>query len=145
MIACANYADTVVETNYSNNCTAAAMQVAGADLIESSFSVLTTAPVSGGSVSVSDTATDQGLGIAGTSTTGFYLSTTTSPTAGTLLKTRTVSSLASGASSGPVTTNITLPTIHGTYYMIACADYNDTVVETSYSNNCTASAPMQVP
>jgi len=145
LIACANYADTVVETNYGNNCTAAAVQVAGADLIESSFSVLTTAPVSGGSVSVSDTATDQGLGLAGTSTTGFYLSTTTSPTAGTLLKTRIVPSLASGASSGPVTTTITLPTIHGTYYMIACANYADTDVETSYSNNCTASAPMQVP
>ena len=111
------------------------------DLTEINFSVLTTAPVSGGSVSVSDTATNQGLGIAGTSTTGFYLSTTTSPTAGTLLKTRTVSSLASGASNGPVTTAITLPTnLSGTYYLIACANYANTVVETNYSNNCTAVA-----
>ncbi len=42
------------------------------DLTEISFSVLTTTPVSGGSVSVSDTVTNQGLGIAGASTTGFY-------------------------------------------------------------------------
>jgi hypothetical protein len=120
------------------------MQVAGADLIESSFSVLTTTPVSGGSVSVSDTATNQGLGIAGSSTTGFYLSTD-GKTLGTLLKTRAIGTLAGGASSGPVTTTITLPTIHGTYYMVACANYNDSVVETNYSNNCTPSAPMQIP
>jgi kumamolisin len=145
MIACANYNNSVVETSYSNNCTASApMQVAGTDLIESSFSVLTTAPISGGSLSVSDTATNQGLGFAGTSQTGFYLSTD-GKTLGTLLKTRTVSTLAAGASSGPITTTITLPTnLNGTYYMIACANYNNSVVETSYSNNCTASAPMQV-
>ncbi len=70
LIACADYSDAVVETTFSNNCTAVAMQVAGADLAESSFSVLTTAPVSGGSVSVSDTATDQGLGIIGSSNSG---------------------------------------------------------------------------
>jgi len=145
MIACANYSNAVVETNYSNNCTAAAMQVAGADLIESSFSVLTTAPVSGGILSVSDTATNQGFGIAGTSITGFYLSSD-GKTLSTLLKTRTVNTLAAGASNGPVTTTITLPTnLSGTYYMIACANYNYAygVVETNYSNNCTAAA-MQV-
>jgi hypothetical protein len=145
LIACANYSNAVVETNSTNNCTAASMQVAGADLIESSFSVLTTAPVSGGSISVSDTATNQGLGLAGTSTTGFYFSTN-GTTLGTLLKTRTVAALASGASNGPVTTTITLPmNLNGTYYMIACTNYNNAVVETTYTNNCTASAPMQVP
>jgi hypothetical protein len=145
MIACANYSNAVVETNSSNNCTAAAMQVAGADLIESNFSVLTTAPGSGGSVSVSDTITNQGLGIAGSSSTGFYLSTD-GKTLGTLLKTRTVNTLAAGSSNGPVTTTITLPTnLHGTYYMIACANYSNAVVETNYGNNRTASAPMQLP
>ncbi len=145
MIACANYSDSMMETNYTNNCKAsAAFQVIGTDLIESSFSVLTTAPGSGGKLSVSDTVTNQGSGTASTSTTGFYWSTD-GKTLGTFLATRVVGSLAAGASNGPVTTTITLPTnLNGTYYMIACANYNDSLLETNYANNCTASAPIQV-
>ncbi len=145
MIACANYSDSMMETNYTNNCKAsAAFQVIGTDLIESSFSVLTTAPGSGGKLSVSDTVTNQGSGTASTSTTGYYWSTD-GKTLGTFLATRVVGSLAAGASNGPVTTSITLPTnLNGTYYMIACANYNDSLLETNYANNCTASAPIQV-
>jgi hypothetical protein len=63
-----------------------------------------------------------------------------------LLKTRTVNTLAAGTSNGPVTTTITLPTMHGTYYMIACTNYNNAVVETTNTNNCTASSnAMLVP
>ena len=46
-----------------------------ADLTVSSIRILTASPFSGGTLSVSDTITNQGLGAAGSSSTGFYLST----------------------------------------------------------------------
>jgi hypothetical protein len=53
-----------------------------------------------------------------------------------------LNALAAGASSGPIPTTFTLPTnLNGTYYMITCANYNNAVVETNSSDNCTASAP----
>ena len=62
-----------------------------------------------------------------------------------MLTYRQVSALASGQSSGPVTTTLTLPSnISGTYYVIACANYAGTVVESNTTNNCTASAPFTV-
>ena len=110
------------------------------DLVESAVSVLTSAPISGGSLPVSDTALNQGAGNAGASTTGFYLSTDG------VTKERTSAiatwvALSVGASSGPVTTTLTLPTsLNGTYYVIACANYNGRIVESNTTNNCTASA-----
>ena len=65
----------IVESNTANNCTASPRSGGGADLVESAVSVLTSAPISGGSLQVSDTVLNQGGGNAGASTTGFYLST----------------------------------------------------------------------
>ncbi len=143
VIACADYNNAVTESN-TNNCTASApFTVAGAALVESSVSVLTSAPISGGSLQVSDTVLNQGGGVAGASDTGFYLSTN-GTTKGTYLTYRSVPALGAGTSSGPVSTTLTLPTnLTGTYYVIACADYNNAVTE-SNTNNCTASAPFTV-
>ena len=142
VIACANYSSTVVESNTANNCTASAsFTVAAADLVESSVSVLTTTPVAGGSLQVSDTTTNQGVGNAVPSTTGFYLSTNGTTKGAVLSPYRQVPALASAQSSGPVTTTLTLPSnISGTYYIIACANYAGTVTESNTANNCTASA-----
>ncbi len=116
----------------------------GPDLILSSFSVLTANPVSGGNLSVSSNVANQGNVSAGSSVTGFYLSTD-GKTLGAVLGTNLVNSLAAGANSGAVTTTFTLPlNLNGAYYPIACANYNDAVVETTYSDNCTVLSPMQV-
>ncbi len=131
------------DTNFAGSSSAGVSQVVlvagGADLIESSVSVLTTAPISGGSLVVSDTVTNQGSANAGASTTGFYLSTN-GTSKGTILGTRSVPALASGNSSGPVSTTLTLPlNLYGNYYLMACANYNNAVVETNTANNCTSS------
>ena len=151
LMACANYGNGVVESNTANNCAASApVTVAGADLVESAVSVLSSVPTSGGTIQVSDTATNQGLGAAASSITGFYLSTN-GTTKGSYLGYRQVSALSPGGSTGPVTTTVTLPAITGTYYLMACANYGSEVLETNTANNCAATlltkgtvAPLQL-
>ena len=147
VMACANYNNAVTESNTANNCTAAQISVAGADLVESSVSILTTSPTLGSSLQVSDTVLNQGAGKAGASYTGFYLSTN-GTIKGTYLGYRSIGTLSAGASSGPVTTTLTLPTSTsgGTYYVIACANYTGTLVESNAINDCTTSSnTMLVP
>ena len=144
VIACANYNGGMVESNTANDCTpTAAFAVAGADLVESSVSLLTTAPQSGGSVQVSDTVLNQGGGNAAASTTGFYLSTN-GTTKTTYLGYRYVGGLGANATSA-ATTTLTLPAnLAGTYYVIACANYNNGIVESNTANNCTASLAFAI-
>jgi MBG domain-containing protein/Big-like domain-containing protein/VCBS repeat protein/CARDB protein len=142
VIACTNYNYGITESNTANNCTASAsFPLAGADLIENAVSVLTSTPVSGGSLQVSDTAVDQGAGNAGASLTGFYLSVN-GTAKNYYIGNRSVGTLtAAGGSTGAVTTTLTLPiNLNGTYYLIACANYNNGLVESNTANNCTASA-----
>ena len=96
---------------------------------------------------VSDTMLNQGSGIAGSSLTGFYRSTN-GTTKGTYLGYRSIGTVNAAGTSGPVTTTLTLPasTSAGTYYVIACANYNNGLVESNTANNCKASAnTMLVP
>jgi hypothetical protein len=141
VLVCANGSNSpIVETNTANNCMAsAAFAVAGADLIESSVTGPTTG-VAGGTISVSDTTTNQGGGATSASYTMFYVSTD-GKTKGSMLTYRSVAALAAGASSS-ATSSMTLPTnITGTNYVLVCANgSNSSVVETNYANNCTASA-----
>jgi len=144
VIACADDTNAITETNETNNCTTSnAFQIAAADLIESTVS----APVSGGSggvITVTDTTSNQGGGNANSSWTRFYLSTN-GTTKSTMLGSRSVPALATGVNSGPVNTNLTLPlNLSGTYYIIACADDTNAVVESYENNNCTASGPIAV-
>jgi hypothetical protein len=94
---------------------------------------------------VSDTASNVGLGTAPGSQTGFYISVD-GQTKGTFLGARFVNGLGAAAVSGPVTTTMTIPaTVKGTYYLLACADYNNVVAESNETNNCSASSvTMQV-
>jgi hypothetical protein len=145
VLVCANGGNSpIIETNYANDCTAsAAFSVAGDDLIESSVSGPTTG-VGGGNISVTDTTTNQGVGAASASYTMFYLSSD-GKTKGAMLNYRSVAALAAGASSS-ATTSMTLPAnITGTYYVLVCANNsNSPIVETNYSNDCTASAAFTV-
>jgi subtilase family serine protease len=123
-----------LETNEANN-TRIAPVVVGPDLAVTAF----TAPASaapGGLLSVSDTTKNQGGGTAAASTTRFFLSTNTVLDAADLpLGDRPSPLLAPGASS-PQTTSLTLPDLPGgAYYLIARADADAVVAETSETNN----------
>ena len=141
---CANYNNQIVESNTANNCiVSSVVPVAGADFIESPVSgPLSAAP--GSAIQVADTVVNQGGGNAGASTTGFYLSSN-GTVKNTLLGTRSVPALVSGSSSGPVNTTLTLPgNLNGNYYIMACANYNNQIVESNTANNCTAAGPIAV-
>jgi subtilase family serine protease len=129
----------VLETSETNNTNYKSITVLTPmpDLIVSAL----TAPSTGGAgqaINVSDTTKNQGSGDTGASTTTFYLSTNFTYEAGdTYLGQRVVSPLASGASDGPAITPLTIPsgTPGGSYYIIAKADGNGVIPETSETNN----------
>ncbi len=145
ILGCADYGSQVVESNEANNCIATgAMTLGPADLVETAITVLTGTPVAGGSLQVSDTVKNQGVGNAGSSISGFYLSID-GTTKGTLLGSNSVAALNASGSVGPTTTTVTLPTnLNGSYYVIACADISGQIAEASETNNCTTSGRISV-
>ncbi|MBI5194214.1 MAG: DUF1566 domain-containing protein [Nitrospirae bacterium] len=125
----------VAESNENNNKRNRIIKV-GPDLI---IPVLT-APLNAGAgktISVGDTTKNIGGCTAGASTTKFYLSADTILDSGdTLLGSRAVPSITSGAiSSG--TTSVTIPagTATGKYFIIAWSDADSVVAETYEGNN----------
>jgi subtilase family serine protease len=137
-IAKADADGAVGETQEGNNTSLTTIQV-GPDLAIALF----TAPFTtgaGATISVSDTTKNQGGGMAGASTTRFYLSTNTILDASdVLLGSRAVPALAVGATSS-ATTSLTIPAGTGTgnYYLIAQVDGNGAVPETQEANNTNA-------
>jgi subtilase family serine protease len=99
-----------------------------------------TAPATAGagqSLSVTDTAKNQGAGLAPASTTSFYLSANTSVDASdVVLGSRSVPELVQNATH-VVTTAFAIPvgTATGSYYVIARADAGSLVPETNENNN----------
>jgi subtilase family serine protease len=90
---------------------------------------------------------NQGAGIAAASTTRFYLSTNTSLDGGdgALMPSRAVPQLADGASSsGSTSVNIPSNTAPGLYYVIAQADSDGVVAESSETNNVAVIRSIQV-
>jgi hypothetical protein len=145
IVACANSGSSFAETNKTNNCSGSlAMTIASADLGESGVSVTGTL-ASGGAIHVTDTTTDSVLGATPSSSTYFYLATTSGAQTGTYLGNRSVASLAPGASSS-ATTSMTLPTgLKGTYYVVACANSGSSAfVETNKANNCSPSGALVI-
>jgi len=120
------------------------LMVKAPDLIESNVTIAGPA-VSGGTVPVTDTVINQGTGNAAiTSMTWFYLSSD-GVTKGTYLGFHTVPPLLTGSSYGPSNTTLSLPSnLVGTYYIIACADGPNQLVETNENNNCSPSGPMPI-
>jgi len=147
--AMADINNTVAETDETNNslCTATTV-IIGPDL---TFTALTgpasgTHVAQGANFTVSDTVKNQGGSVTGASTTNAYhLSTDTTYGNGddiAFTATRTIGSLAAGASNGPTNTTLTVPvsTPNGTYYVCAMADTINVVTEANETNNtaCTA-------
>ena len=91
----------------------------------------------GASIQVTDTTRNQGTGPAAASETSFYLSSNfTLDTGDPLLGTRSVGTLAAGASStGAVSLTLPNPLPSGTYYLFARADGRAGITETNESNN----------
>ena len=128
---------TVAEANEANNTRSAAIRIGLPDLIISALSG-PAAVAAGGSIAVNDTTRNaSSAGPAGPSTTRIYLSANTTVEAGdVLLGSRAVPELAPQASS-TVTATLVIPagTATGNFYLIARADADGLVVETSEANN----------
>ena len=109
------------------------------DLIITAFSAPATA-AAGQTISLTDTTKNQGKGAADPSLTHFYLSTDNNPeSSDVLLGIREVPALSAGASHpGSLTVTIPAGTAAGTWYVIAKADGQGTVVESSETNNKSA-------
>ena len=140
VIAQADGASGVPETTESNNTKFTAAIKVGPDLIVSAMSASASA-AAGGTISVTDTTKNQGPGTAGASSTGFYLSANTSVgTDDKFIGSRSLGGLASNGTS-TISTPLQIPagTSPGSYYVIARADWNGTVAETSDTNNDRAS------
>jgi subtilase family serine protease len=148
----ADSANAVTEADETNNtlCSAGTVTVPTADLIMSAVSMTAAAVSPGGNISLSNTAKNQGLFPAGSFTIAYHLSTNASYGDGddiTITQTRSVASLAVGASSAATTTlTVPLATPLGTYYVCAMADSGNTVTESNETNNslCTATATVTV-
>ena len=138
IIAEADGEGAVSEVSETNNTYALSFKV-GSDLAVSALA----APATGGggaSIAITDTTKNQGGDAAGPSQTQFFLSTdTTLSVSDVLLGSRGVPLLAAGASSSGSTT-VTIPpgTAVGNWYIVAKADGEDVVAETSEANNTSA-------
>ena len=146
VIAQADATSAVVETTESNNTKASSTTMkVGPDLIVSAMTAPGTG-ANGASITVTDTTRNQGTGASPAASTGYYLSTnSTIGSSDVFLGSRSVSALAPGASgSGSASLTIPLDTAPGFYYVVARADWNAAVDETSESNNDRASGTVKI-
>lgn len=145
LLACADDQGAIAESDETNNCAGSAgpIDVARADLVETSVSSPPPVVEPGDSFTVTDTVTNRGLVAAPKSRTRYYLaaSPTRSPADRLLGGSRQVPGLGAGAlSSGTATVQVPAATPLGTYYLLTCADDTAQVTEGDESNNCTAAA-----
>jgi subtilisin family serine protease len=128
--------NAVLEAKETNNTLVRSIQI-GPDLDVTAFTV----PGKGGAglpLTVGDTTTNQGGGSIASTVVKFYLSANSSFDANDpLIGSRTVPGLGAGESSSAPSTTLTIPAnaAVGTHYVIARADADDSVTETSETNN----------
>jgi subtilase family serine protease len=145
LLAKADSALTVAESNENNNLKSGSLIPVGPDLVVSALTVPSTA-AAGASMSVTDTTKNQGGGSAAASATSFYLSANVLLDAGdTPLGNRSVGALGSGLSE-TVSTPLAIPsnTAAGTYYIVAKADGPGAVTETQEANNVKFSTAFKI-
>jgi len=145
LLAKADAAGAVTESNESNNVKMGSIIAVGPDMVIQTLTTPSTA-AAGSTISVSDATKNQGAGSAGASTTSFFLSANVLlEDTDTPLGTRAVGTLAPNtASTG--TTFLTIPsdTVAGTYYVIAKADGPGVVPETQELNNQKFSTAIKI-
>lgn len=146
VIACADFNNTVTESNEANNCRASAglVTIQVPDYIETVVSNPPASRARGTTFSVNETTKNKGnLATTVNSLTRYYLSADSTLDAGDRLLggSRTVGPLAAGATSAGAKT-LTVPASMpvGSYHVLACADYSNVISEDSETNNCKASA-----
>jgi len=145
LLAKADVAGAVTESNESNNVKMGSIIAVGPDLV---IPTLTTPSIAaaGSTISVTDATKNQGAGGAQASTTTFYLSANVLlEGTDTQLGTRDIGPLAPNTSSTG-TTVLTIPatTAAGTYYVIAKADGSAAVPETQELNNQKFSTAIKI-
>ncbi len=119
----------------------------GVDLVETAVASPPTQAAPGTTFTLTDTTKNQGAAAAGASTTRYYLSANGQKASGVLLAGgRSVASLTAGqTSAGSAALTIPSSMSGGTYYLVACADDLNVVVETNETNNClAATSTMQI-
>jgi glucose/arabinose dehydrogenase/subtilase family serine protease len=153
LLACADDTSVIIETEEGNNCVAAAatIQLTRPDLIEIDVSNPPARAKPGDGFRVTDTAKNLGKVNAAASTTRYYLSLDGSKSSDDkqLSGSRSVPLLAPGGAPGDTNTGervVTIPTgtTLGTYFLLACADDPNAVIETSETNNCVPSTTTVV-
>ncbi len=136
IIAKADGPGVVTETQEANNVKFSLAIKIGPDLIESATGIPTIAGA-GFAITVTDTVKNQGSGVAGPSTTSFYLSTNFSlDSTDTLLGSRSIPALPAGATNAG-STSLLIPagTELGTYFILVSADDTNAVAESAETNN----------
>ena len=144
VIASADVNGAVLESQETNNTRSALVRI-GPDLGVAALTAPANA-AAGSVIAVSDTTSNTGGGSAGASVTRFYLSTNAAFDAGdVLLGSRSIGPLAAAASSVS-SSSLTIPatTPGGLYYILATADANAQVVETTEQNNTRASGRIAI-
>lgn len=144
LIACADDADLVAETNETNNCATSTeqVQVVLPDLVVTEVSEPPANTAVGGIFAVTDTVWNQGTSGAAGSTTRYYLSVDALRDATDILMggARGIPTLAPGeTASGTINVSVPYGTAAGAYHLLACADDTGFVFESDEANNCSAS------
>ena len=145
VLAKADSEGVVPEQTETNNLRASTVIRIGPDLIVSAVSAPATA-AAGGTISVSDTAKNQGGGGADASATRFYLSLNTAlDSSDVVLGHRSAPPLSAGAAD-TASTSLVIPaaTPAGNYYVIAQADTANAVLETLETNNTRGTFTVKV-
>jgi len=150
VLACADDTATVAETDNANNCRPATtrLQVTRPNLVETAVSNPPAEARRGTTFTVTDTVKNIGALVSTASTTRYYLSMDQSKGAGDILLggARSIPALAPGATSAGSPVSVTIPssTPAARYYLLACADYAGTVIETDEANCRASSAQVGV-
>jgi hypothetical protein len=143
LCACADFQEHNPESSETNNCkvSTGTVQVGRPDLVITAVSQLPSAVCEGDSFSVTDTTRNSGTCPTAPSETAYHLSldSNCTPSDGAF-GIRDVPGLDPGASSAGDAT-VTIPTSiqSGTYFLCACADFQEHNPESSETNNCTVS------
>jgi subtilase family serine protease len=127
----------VIETTETNNTSSRSVKI-GPNLTVSTLTASASSVATGAVVTMTDKVTNDGGGDAGASKTRFYLSVNTSLDASDIAFTpaRMVGGLAPGAfSQGSTPLTIPAGTAPARYYILAKADGDESVTETSETNN----------
>jgi subtilase family serine protease len=136
VLVAADVNNQVAEPLENNNVASGALVRVGADLTISALTVPTPV-IAGANVTLNDTVRNQGGGAASPSTTRFYLSTNSTLNASdVLVGSRSVGALdPNQTSAGAIEITIPAGTAAGLYYVIAAADSDGLVPETTETNN----------